>query len=441
MHKILVANRGAVARRVIRACGELGIASVAVYSEADADAPYLSEASEAFVLPGVSASDTYLDQQKLLEIQRITQADGVHPGYGFLSENAHYAQAVEDAGAKFIGPRPEWLERMGEKVAARELMSTHGFPIFPGSELLVDAEQAKVSARQIGFPVLVKPAGGGGGMGMEVVADEAQLEHALARSRTIAERAFASSGVYLERWIPNPRHIEFQMLADEHGHVKHAFERECSVQRRNQKLIEESPAPGLDAGELERQAQLAQQVLAKLGYNNLGTVETLLDEKGGIGFLEMNTRLQVEHGVTEEVTGLDLVALQIELAGGGALPTAINRSGHAIEARIYAEDAQRLLPSTGRLQVFRPPNMHGIRVESGYQEGQQVTPYYDAMLAKVISYAPTRELAIGRLGVALRGFEIRGVETNIALLATVLTDADFVAGQVHTGIVERLLKR
>ena len=437
-HKVLIANRGAIARRIVRACNSLGLETVAVYSEADIGAPHLAEASSTYPLAGVAAVDTYLNQDRLLAVMDQVGADAVHPGYGFLAENADFASKIVERGHTFIGPDPTWLSRMGDKVAARRLMAEQGFPTFPGSGLIQDEATALKEAERIGYPVIVKPTGGGGGMGMEKVHDADSLLVAIQRAKAIAEAAFGSGGVYLEKLITAPRHIEFQILADGKGGALHAFERECSIQRRNQKLIEESPAPGLDEEEILTLAKSAEAVCGALGYNNVGTLETLRDESGAFGFLEMNTRIQVEHGVTEEVTGLDLVGLQIELAFGGELPQQIDRSGYAIEARIYAEDSQSMLPSTGRLSVFRPPEMSGVRVETGYQEGQTVTPYYDAMLAKVIATAHTRELAIGRLLVALRGFDISGVATNQKLLERVLLDGRFVGGNIDTGFLERL---
>lgn len=438
MRRILIANRGAIARRIVRACKALGLETVAVYSEADIGAPHLAEASTTYPLAGSLAKETYLNQSRLLEIMAQVGADAVHPGYGFLAENSDFAQKVIDRGYSFIGPDPQWLAQMGDKVAARSLMAGQGFPTFPGSELISDETFALSEAQRIGYPVLVKPTGGGGGMGMEKVYDVDDLLTSMQRARAVAEAAFGSGGIYLEKLITNPRHIEFQILADGKGGAIHAFERECSIQRRNQKLIEESPAPGIDEDEVLKLAQSAEEVCRKLKYNNVGTLETLRDQSGDYGFLEMNTRIQVEHGVTEEVTGLDLVALQIELAFGGSLPSQVSRTGYAIEARIYAEDSTTLLPSTGKLSVFRPPVMSGVRVESGYQEGQEVTPFYDAMLAKVIAHAHTRELAIGRLLNALRGFDISGVATNQKLLERVLLDGRFVDGKIDTGFLERL---
>ena len=435
---VLIANRGAIARRIVRACNELGLASVVVFSPADAGAPYLEEASQAYPLTGLRPVESYLDQEQLLQIAQQSGADAVHPGYGFLSENPVFARKVMDAGMVFIGPDPVWLERMGDKVNARRLMAEQGMTTFEGSGLITDIDSAKQAAEQIGFPLVVKPSGGGGGMGMQVVQNVDGLEVALAQAKAVADAAFGNADLYLERWIEKPRHIEYQILADEQGNAMQLYERECSVQRRHQKLIEESPAPGIDAALLGRQAELGASICASLGYNNLGTLETLYSE-GETGFLEMNTRIQVEHGVTEEVTGIDLVQQQILLAGGEALPKPVPMVGHAIEVRVYAEDAQTLMPSTGVLGVFQPPSLHGVRIETGYQQGQEVSPYYDALLAKVIAKGNTRAQAIGRVTVALQAFNIQGVQTNVALLVRVLQDSEFLAGNVDTGIVERIL--
>jgi acetyl-CoA carboxylase biotin carboxylase subunit len=442
VQKILIANRGAIARRVIRACNELGVASVAVYSDADRGAPYLSEASEAYALPGDAATDTYLNQDALLAVVDRSGADALHPGYGFLAENAPFAQRVIDAGAIFIGPRPHLIASMGDKVKGRELMGAEGFPVFPGSELISDLDQAHATAEELGYPLVVKPSGGGGGMGMMVVETEDKLGVALQQARAIAEKAFAVPGLYLERWITKPRHVEFQIIGDNEGRCIHAFDRECSVQRRHQKLIEESPTPGLDPEYLTEQAQVAATTCARLGYDSLGTVETLVSDQG-IGFLEMNTRIQVEHGVTEAVAGIDLVKMQIDLARGGALPrqSDIVREGFAIEGRLYAEDSTTMLPSTGTLRTYRAPEMYGVRVETGYREGQTVSPFYDPLLAKVIAYGTTREQAIGRLSVALKAFEVRGVKTNAQLLVDVLQSDRFLSGDVDTGILDDIRRQ
>ena len=436
--KILVANRGAIARRVIRACNELGVASVAVYSEADAAAPYLSEASEAWPLPGETALDTYLNQDALLEAARRANVDAIHPGYGFLAEHEGFARRVIESGLTFIGPAPDLIATLGDKVRARELMVEHGFPVFPGSGLITSLEAARVVAAELGYPLLVKPSGGGGGMGMEIVMDPQDLEAAVTRARVVAGGAFANSAVYLERYVTSARHIEYQLLGDA-DRVVHAFERECSVQRRNQKLIEESPAPGIDAHRLGDIAATAARVAQAIGYTNVGTVETLMNANGEVGFLEVNTRIQVEHGVTEAVTGLDLVQMQIQLAQGGSVPHEIHRSGYAMEARIYAEHPVTMLPSTGRLTAFEVPGMYGVRVETGYARGQTVTPFYDPMLAKVIATGSTREMAIGRLAVALRAFDIQGVDTNRDLLHKVLMNEDFLDARLDTGLLSRIM--
>jgi acetyl-CoA carboxylase biotin carboxylase subunit len=439
IHKVLVANRGAIARRIVRACNELGIESIVVYTSVDARAPYIDEASEAYTLNGLRPADSYLDQDQLLSIARSSGADAVHPGYGFLSENADFAQKVRDAGLTFIGPDPAWLERMGDKVNARRMMAERGMPIFDGSDFIADLASAREAAKTIGFPLVVKPSGGGGGMGMQVVEEMDALESALTQAQAVAAAAFGNSAVYLERWIQQPRHIEYQILADEYGNAMHLYERECSVQRRHQKLIEESPAPGIDAAVLREQATRGADICAQLGYNNVGTLETLYSD-GSSGFLEMNTRIQVEHGVTEEVTGIDLVQQQIQLAAGGQLPESVELRGHAIEVRLYAEDAQTLMPSTGVLSVFQPPELFGVRVETGYQQGQEVSPYYDALLAKIIAKGSTREQAIGRAVVALQAFTIQGVQTNAALLLRVLRDTAFLRGDIDTGMVARILR-
>ncbi|MEM7080364.1 MAG: biotin carboxylase N-terminal domain-containing protein [Pseudomonadota bacterium] len=438
--KILIANRSAIARRIVRAVREMGHESVVVYSEADALSPYLAEADHACALVGNTALETYLNQDALLQAARDSGADAVHPGYGFLAENADFATGVIEAGMRFIGPAPEWLARMGDKVAARQLMAGLNFPVFAGSELLADATAAARAAQDIGYPVLLKPSGGGGGMGMEIVHDADALADAFARSQAVARAAFDDPRMYLEQWIDRPRHIEYQILADGKGRAMHLYERDCSIQRRNQKLIEESPAPGIAPAYLEEQARLAAAACARLGYDNVGTLETLYTRDGESGFLEMNTRIQVEHGVTELVTGVDLVQAQIALSEGQALPAPAERQGYAIEVRLYAEDSHTLLPSTGRLAVFRPPQLTGVRIETGYQEGQSVTPFYDPLLAKILAHGTTREMAIGRVLVALKAFEVSGVQTNAQLLMRVLKDPTFLAGQVDTGLLARILE-
>jgi acetyl-CoA carboxylase, biotin carboxylase subunit len=445
-NKVLVANRGAVAARVLRALNAMQIQSVAVYSEADAGAPYLQTASETYAIGPAPARESYLKQDAILEVLRKSRADGLHPGYGFLSENAGFAQCVIDAGARFIGPSPKWIAAMGHKTKARELAAKYGMPMSKGSDVLpAERDAILTTARAIGFPVLVKPAGGGGGIGMLPVKDESQLMDVVERSRSMASRGFGNAEVYLERLLEKPRHIEFQVLGDQHGNAVHLFDRDCSTQRRNQKVIEEAPAPAVPREEVQAVADRIAQIMRDMGYDNIGTVEMLRGADGCFVFLEMNTRLQVEHGVTEEVTGVDLVKAQIRSAAGenlsAILPSKIELRGHAIEARVYAEDPKNFFPSPGKLSVFRPPQGEGVRVDTGFAEGRDVTPHYDPMIAKVIAHAPTRDAAIGKLVSALEAFEIQGLKNNIPAVLAILRSEPFRAGQVHTGLMAQVLAK
>ena len=436
--RVFVANRATVARRVVRACDKLGIETVAACADIDSASPHLAEATATARLPGYLAADTYLNGARLIELAREAGCDAVHPGYGFLAENAGFARDVAESGMKFIGPDPQWIDRLGDKIRARAAMADAGFPVHCGSDDLDDIEALTDAARRIGFPVLLKPAAGGGGIGMVRVDAEPDLANAFATARAQALHAFGDDRVYLESWLAEPRHIEFQVVGDGDTAVG-VLERECSVQRRHQKVIEEAPAPGLDRTRLAEIEALAASALT--GYDSLGTVETLHAD-GGFGFLEVNTRLQVEHGVTEEITGVDLVETQIRIAAGerisDILPAAPQATGHAVEARIYAEDSRRMLPSTGRLAVYRPPELTGVRIESGYAEGQWVTPYFDPLLAKVIGTGTTREQAIGRTLVGVKAFDIRGVDTNRSLIQRTLGSEPFVAGRLHTGLLDDL---
>ena len=443
--RVFIANRGVVARRIVRACSELGVESVAAHSDLDRDAPHVAEATASARLPGFRAADTYVNIERVIAAAKSAGADALHPGYGFLAENPDFARRVTEAGIVFIGPRPDAIRAFGEKTGARRHMAQAGFPVAPGSELIDDESTLAAAAQRIGWPVMLKPAAGGGGIGMRVARNEAELAAAFASTRALAQGAFGNAAVYLEALLPNPRHIELQMLGD--GDSVHCVgERECSVQRRHQKVIEEAPATGVRPEHLADIGERAVAALEGMGYASLGTVETLL-AKRRFAFLEVNTRLQVEHGVTEEVTGLDLVQLQIRLAAGERLgevlpPERAPRESHrfAVQARIYAEDSRRMLPSTGTLSTYRPPRLTGVRVEAGYAEGQAMTPYYDPLLAKVIGTGPTRELAIGRTLVGVKAFEIRGVDTNRDLLGAILRHPDFLAGKVHTGWLEARLK-
>ena len=445
-NKVIVANRGAVASRVLRALNEMGIKSVALYSEADAGAPYLAMATETYAIGPAPARESYLNQDLMIEIIKQSHADGLHPGYGFLSENAGFAQRVVDAGARFIGPSPKWIDAMGHKTRARELAAQHGMPMSKGSPVLpMDNELILKAAREIGYPVLVKPAGGGGGIGMLPAKDDAQLLETVERSRSMASRGFGNAEVYLERLFERPRHVEFQILGDQHGNVAHLFERDCSTQRRNQKVIEEAPGPLIAREKAAETAEHIAGIMRKLGYDNIGTVEMLLGADGSFNFLEMNTRLQVEHGVTEEVTGVDLVKAQIRSAAGDKLsdilPAKIEIKGHAIQARVYAEDPKNFFPSPGKLNVFRPPSGEGVRVETGFAEGRDVTPHYDPMIAKVIVHADTREAAIDKLTGALEAFEIQGLKHNIPAVIAILKSEQFRAGAVHTGLIPEVMKK
>jgi acetyl-CoA carboxylase biotin carboxylase subunit len=444
--KVLVANRGAVAARVLRALYELKVRTAAVYSEADYGAPYLELASETYAIGAAPAPESYLNQEALLDVIRRSRSQGVHPGYGFLSENADFAQRVIDAGARFIGPSPKWISAMGHKTKARELAAEHGMPVSKGTDVLpAQSEEVLAAARAIGFPVLVKPAGGGGGIGMLPARNEAELLEAVERSRSMASRGFGNAEVYLERLIERPRHVEFQVLGDTHGGAVHLYERDCSTQRRNQKVIEEAPAPAIARSDAESMAARVASMVRDMGYDNIGTVEMLYGPDGSFSFLEMNTRLQVEHGVTEEVTGVDLVKAQVRSAAGeklsGILPSKIEIRGHAIQARVYAEDPRTFFPSPGNLKVFRPPQDPAIRVETGYAEGRDVTPYYDPMIAKVIVHAATRGQAIDRLIEGLGAFDIQGLKHNIPAVLAVLRSEAFRSGEVHTGIIPQVLAR
>ncbi len=439
-NKVLVANRGAVAARVLRALNAMNIHSVAVYSEADHHAPYLEMASQTFAIGPAAARESYLNQDTIIDVLTKSGADGLHPGYGFLSENASFAQKVIDAGGQFIGPSPKWIDAMGHKTRARDLAAQYGMPMSQGSEVLPDDNDAIIAAaRKIGFPVLVKPAGGGGGIGMLPAKDEAELLTAVERSRSMASRGFGTTEVYLEKLIERPRHVEFQILGDQHGGAMHLFERDCSTQRRNQKVIEEAPGPLIPRDKAVAVADQIAGIMRTMGYDNIGTVEMLLGADGSFNFLEMNTRLQVEHGVTEEVTGVDLVRAQIRSAAGeklgDILPGKAEIKGHAIQARVYAEDPKNFFPSPGKLTVFRPPEGEGIRVDTGYAEGRDVTPHYDPMIAKVIVRAATREAAIDKLVEALGGFDIQGLKHNIPAVINILRSEQFRSGRVHTGII------
>jgi acetyl-CoA carboxylase biotin carboxylase subunit len=444
--KILIANRGEIAVRVIRACHEMGIAAVAVYSDVDRASLHVREADEAYSIGAAAASESYLNIQKILDVAARSGVDAIHPGYGFLSENAKFARACANAGVKFIGPTAAAMDAMGSKTQARQAMERAGVPIVPGtSRGLESAEQAAQIAVRIGYPVMLKAAAGGGGKGMRLVHAPEELESALAGARSEAERSFGEGEVYLEKAIVNPRHIEMQILADEHGNTVYLGERECSIQRRHQKVIEEAPSPIVDGDMRRRMGEIAVRVAQAAGYTNAGTVEFLVDSQKNFYFLEMNTRLQVEHPVTELVTGLDLVHLQIRIAAGERLPFAqedVQIRGHAIECRVYAEDPDNnYFPSPGKITLLLAPSGPGIRVDGGMYEGWTVPMDYDPLLAKLIGYGSDRDQAIGRLTRALDEYFAGGIKTNISLFRRILRDADFRAAKLDTGFLDRLLRQ
>jgi len=445
--RVLVANRGEIALRVIRACREMGIETVAVYSDADATARHVRAADAAVRVGPPPAAESYLNIPALIAAARTSGADAVHPGYGFLSERAAFARACVDAGLIFIGPPADAIERMGSKIGARTLMEQAGVPVVPG-RTPADQSDAGIAAAAdaIGFPVLVKASAGGGGKGMRAAHDAATLAEAIPSARREAQAAFGDGTLYVERLIQRPRHIEIQVFADAHGNAVHLFERECSIQRRHQKIVEESPSPVLTPAVRERMGKAAVAAATSAGYRNAGTIEFLLEGAGDAAkfyFLEMNTRLQVEHPVTEMVTGTDLVRAQLLVASGQPLPWRqedLAQRGHAIECRVYAEDpSSGFLPQAGPLALYREPDGPGIRIDSGVEEGTAVPVQYDPMLAKLIASGETRDAAIARAVAALRQFPILGVRTNVAFLIRTLEHPAFRAGDLHTGFVDEHL--
>jgi acetyl-CoA carboxylase, biotin carboxylase subunit len=443
--KILIANRGEIAVRVIRACHEMGIAAAAVYSDADRAALHVRKADEAYRVGPPTASESYLKMQTIIDVAKHCDADAIHPGYGFLSENAKFAQMCEEAGVKFIGPSAASMEMMGSKTRARQNMEKAGVPFVPGaSRGLESPAQAAEVAEKIGYPVMLKAAAGGGGKGMRLVHSATELKAALESAQSEALRSFGSDEVYIEKAIVNPRHIEMQVLADEHGNTVYLGERECSIQRRHQKVMEEAPSPIVDAEMRRRMGEVAVRVAKAANYANAGTIEFLVDRDKNFYFLEMNTRLQVEHPVTELVTGLDLVHLQIRIAQGEKLPFAqgdVQIRGHAIECRVYAEDPENnYFPCPGKIETLAEPAGPGVRVDGGVYEGWTVPIDYDPLLAKLVGYGADRMQATSRLQRALGEYFVGGIKTNLALFQTILNDEDFQAGRLDTGYLDRLTK-
>ncbi len=439
--KILIANRGEIALRVICACKELGIRTVAVYSEADRNSLHVRFADEAVCIGPPKSSESYLNIPHVISAAEITDVEAIHPGYGFLSENANFAEVCEASHITFIGPRSEVIRLMGEKDRARREMKAHGVAVVPGSDgVVADEDGAQQAGEEIGYPLIVKASAGGGGRGMRIVRQPGELVSAFQTARHEAQQAFGSADVYLERFIERPRHIEFQVLGDLHGDAIHLGERECSIQRRHQKLIEESPSTALSAAKREETGERVVEAMKKIGYSGSGTIEFLMDPLGDLYFIEMNTRIQVEHPVTEMVTGIELIKAQIRVAAGEKLSQVVPEvkfRGHSIECRVNAEDPDTFVPSAGRITAFHAPGGTGVRVDTAAHSDAVITPYYDSMVAKLVVHAKDRPEAISRMKRALEMFIIEGIKTTIPLQRKVLADPDFAAGRIDTQFLER----
>jgi len=443
--KILIANRGEIALRIQRACREMGIQSVMVYSQADRDAKYIKLADEAVCIGPAPSAQSYLNMPAIIATAEVTDAEAVHPGYGFLSENADFAERVERSGFVFIGPTPDSIRMMGDKVTAKQTMIKAGVPCVPGSEgaLPDDPKEVIKIARQIGYPVIIKASGGGGGRGMRVVHTEAALVHAVATTRAEAQAAFGNPAVYMEKFLEHPRHVEIQVLSDTQRNAVWLGERDCSMQRRHQKIIEEAPAPGIARRAIERVGDRCAQACKKMGYRGAGTFEFLYED-GEFYFIEMNTRVQVEHPVTEWVTGIDIVQAQIRIAAGEKLPFTqrqIQMRGHAIECRINAEDPYKFTPSPGRITVWHPPGGPGVRVDSHAYANYMVPPNYDSMIGKIIVHGDTREQALARMRTALSETVVEGIHTNVPLHRELMADAKFIEGGTSIHYLERWLSQ
>jgi len=443
--KILIANRGEIACRIIWTCKEMGISTVAVHSTADRDSLHVRFADEAVCIGGPTSSQSYLNITSVIAAAEITDVDAIHPGYGFLAESAYFAEICEACNIKFIGPRPEVIRMMGDKVEARRAMKEAGLPILPGSPGPVRSEEEAVSlAREIGYPVIIKASAGGGGRGMRIVRSEEELGHAIQTASTEAAAAFKNGEVYIEKYIENPRHIEIQVLADEHGNCIHLGERDCSIQRRHQKLIEEAPSPALTPELRERMGTAAVEACKRVGYSSAGTIEFLLDEDGQFYFMEMNTRIQVEHPVTEMVTLTDIVRNQILVAEGNPLwykQSDVLFVGHSIECRINAEDPRTFAPSPGRITAYNAPGGPGVRLDTAAYPGYVVPPYYDSLIAKLIVHARTRDVALARMRRALEVMVVEGIKTTVPLHLAIMEDPYFRAGEYSTRFMEQFFER
>jgi len=446
IRKILIANRGEIALRIVRACRELGIRTLAVYSEADVQSLHVQLADEAICIGPAPGSESYLRADRILSAAEVGDVDAIHPGYGFLSENAEFAEQCESCNIIFIGPKSETIQKMGNKAQARETVSKAGVPIIPGSDGPIENERdATKVAQKIGFPVIIKAVSGGGGRGMRIAHNAVSFAKEFQSARLEAEKAFGDGSLYVEKYLESPRHIEFQILADIHGNTVHLGERDCSVQRRHQKVIEESPSPFLDKNLRNRMGKAAIKATEAADYVNAGTIEFLVDAKGNFYFIEMNTRIQVEHPVTEEATGIDLIKEQIQIAAGNKLSFAqkdVSLSKHAIECRICAENPSKgFIPSPGEIGLYSAPGGHGVRVDSHVYGGYSVSPHYDSMIGKVISYGRTRRIALDRMYRALSEYLIRGIDTNVGFLKAVLLDPAFRQGEATTSYIEDFLDR
>ncbi|MEY8757430.1 acetyl-CoA carboxylase biotin carboxylase subunit [Peribacillus frigoritolerans] len=445
IRKILIANRGEIASRIIRTCKKLGIITVAVHSEADSDSPFVGLADEAYLLGGPRVQESYLNVNKILEIAKETGAEAIHPGYGFLSENADFARSCEEAGLIFIGPKPEIIQQMGNKVEARKTMEQAGLPLVPGfSRPLIDSAEAAAVAEKIGYPVMLKAAAGGGGIGMQAVANEDELTKAFEGNQKRAQLFFGNGDMFIEKLIEKPRHIEIQVLADSFGNAVYLWERECSVQRRHQKVVEEAPSSFLDEETRNRMGMAAVKAVKSIGYSNAGTLEFLVDADKNFYFLEMNTRLQVEHPVTEEITGLDLVEQQIKIASGNKLDftqSEIKQDGHSIEVRIYAEDPKTFYPAPGRITTMELPEGEGIRHELAVHGTSVVSHFYDPMIAKLVVSGDSRDKAIERLREALASYKIEGIKTNLPLLMEIISHEAFSQGDTTTDFIAKYIQK
>lgn len=441
VQKVLIANRGAIASRIIRTCKKLGIYTVAIYSEADEYLPYVKKADEAVLIGPSPVQESYLNMSKIIEVAKEKQVEAIHPGYGFLSENSTFAKLCEEAGFVWIGPSSTTIEQMGNKLIARKSMEKAGVPIIPGTiSPITNIEAALQHARKIGYPIMLKAASGGGGVGLQVIHSEEELKKMFERIKERAGQLFGNEQLFIEKLIENARHIEVQVASDHYGNFVHLYERECSIQRRNQKVIEEAPSPFLSEDTRTELCKAAIQAAKAINYNNIGTVEFLVDENEKFYFLEMNTRIQVEHGITEAITGIDLVQLQLEIADDKRIPfnqEEIKRKGHAIETRIYAEDPKNFLPSPGTITNYIEPEKDAIRIESSVEQGSKVTPFYDPMICKLIAYGKSRTETIDILTEGLNNFVIDGIKTNIPMLQTVLTEENYLRGNTPIDYVNK----